>query len=432
MSRRISTTRGLGLGDAKNDWKLPTPIDPQQFGADDEDGDNDKESLEAGLIAPSLAATGRGSKQASKPKAAPVTFQQQQQQQPELSHPPATGNEDSVTMDQDGLLKPSAAAISTMISQQQQQQQQQPPSNLLPSKRPFSAAVERPNNPQQEQHFSSIVSVSTKSSQSTNASTLSGDSYSSGTNYPTHNNNSATVAPNLYPPMGPPAFGAGAGGRSSVFGGTVSVGSIGGSALFPQNDIMIDRVGQQQQQQLPPHPDDPSVVSLSTGVSSLQTTSTASLSHQQPMLLDPNYKIVPKSELHVVYAKQFKKILSNANYHTWHNAVEAHQLKWTSVFVCPKTAELFLSGRYPGALSEQMNGLWWYTKKSQAEHAAAARVLDCLFLRNSSAQRVGSEQPYTERQALFRMPPVVPEPLRITIAAQQTEIRRENQLPPLV
>jgi len=30
-----------------------------------------------------------------------------------------------------------------------------------------------------------------------------------------------------------------------------------------------------------------------------------------------------------------------------------------------------------------MNGLRWYTKKSQAEHAAAARVLDCLFLRGT-------------------------------------------------
>ena len=216
-------------------------------------------------------------------------------------------------------------------------------------------------------------------------------------------------------------------------GGTSSVESIGGSALFPQSDIMFDRLGQQQKQ-LPPHPDDPSVVSLSTGVSSLQTKSTASLPQQQqqhhhrqqPVIPEPNYKIVPKSELHVVYAKQFKKILSNAHYHTWHNAVEAHQLKWTSVFVCLKTAELFLSGRYPGALSEQMNGLWWYTKKSLAEHAAAARVLDCLFLRS------GSAQPCAERQALFRMPPVVPEPQRIAIAAQQAEIRRENQLPPLV
>ena len=169
--------------------------------------------------------------------------------------------------------------------------------------------------------------------------------------------------------------------NSNMPGGTGSVGSIGGSSLFPQNPIMIDRLGQPPlQSQLPPHPDDPSVVSLSSGVSSLQTISTASRQQQQPMLPDPNYKIVPKSELHVVYAKQFKKILSNANYHTWHNAVEAHQLKWTSVFVCPKTAELFLSGRYPGALSEQTNGLWWYTKKTQAEHAAAARVLGLFVL----------------------------------------------------
>jgi hypothetical protein len=182
---------------------------------------------------------------------------------------------------------------------------------------------------------------------------------------------------------------------------------------------------------------------------------------------DPSYKIVPKSELHVFYAKQFKKILSNANFHTWHNAVDAHLLKWTGVFICPCTGELFLSGRYPGAAAELVpvaaeeeetsdnanndgndssgTTLCWYSKKMHAEHAAAARTLDCWAFRQQQQQQqlqqhpllllsgpASREPPYDLAQAVFRLPDTVPAAMRRAIYAQQDDIRRENQLPPWV
>ena len=107
MSRRIRSTRGMGLGEADDEWKLPTPIDPQQFG---DDGDGDKKPR---FAPPSSAATTSIRQPPSKPKAPPVTFQPQQQQQQQQHRSPSyrilrlTG--DSLTMDQDGLLKPAAA-----------------------------------------------------------------------------------------------------------------------------------------------------------------------------------------------------------------------------------------------------------------------------------------------------------------------------------
>jgi len=205
-----------------------------------------------------------------------------------------------------------------------------------------------------------------------------------------------------------------------------------------------------------PHHDDPSVISRITGVlslnASLDHTPTAAAAppqqssqpqQQQQQIPDPNYKVVPKAELHVVYGRVFGKVISSANYHTWHDSGQAHNLQWTSIFVCPATAELYFSGRYPGAVARTMgdsNGLLWFSKKTAAEHAAAARALDCWSyrekFRNTSSNAsqivaVGSEAPYLEQQAIFRLPPSVPEPQREAIRKLQAEIRRVNDLAPL-
>ena len=194
----------------------------------------------------------------------------------------------------------------------------------------------------------------------------------------------------------------------------------------------------------PPQLDDSS---SETGISMLHSVSFAPTPLQQypsssiPIPNRVNNKTVPKSDLHVLYSKQFKTNLSIANYHTWHNGAEAHLLQWTSVFVCPWSGELFLSGRYPNAPTEQMvchNGLYWYTKKMHAEHAAAAHALDCWSIRNDPATLppfISQEPSYNNshnESSVFRLPDTVPEAIRDTIYAQQAEIRKERQLPPLM
>jgi len=429
MSRRgFGLTRGMGLGDARSDWDLPAPIVPpahasaaQQFSEDD-DKDHKMEESSSPMDTSTNEVPNKKVELDRTRIQTPPGFQsfrsindnkQKHQQQlplpstlptytnhPELSHPPPATDDDAATA-------PSRPA----------------------NKRPYSKAIERPSNSnaQQQQH-SSVVSVSTKSSQSTTTSNTTGSSAAS----------TLSGSALQYP--------------AAFQGGTTA---IGGSELFPQSTIGMDRTGTT----VLPYHDDPSVISRITGVTSLNAsldhaptaTATAaaaappqqSSQPQQQQIPDPNYKVVPKAELHVVYGRVFGKVISSANYHTWHDSGQAHNLQWTSIFVCPATGELYFSGRYPGAVARTMgdsNGLLWFSKKTAAEHAAAARALDCWSyrekLRNNSSNAsqivaVGSEAPYLEQQAIFRLPPSVPEPQREAIRKLQAEIRRVNDLAPL-
>lgn len=373
-------TRERDLGDARKDWTLPNPIDPQQYG----DGLPGTQQSAGIAYPPNLS---HSTNQPSCNNLESSTKLNHQQQSPLWAYPSSTAPPahitDFVVMDQDGLLKPAAVV---------HQHNHHVHSNLLPSKRPFSADEGRPNNPlqQQEQYISSCVSISTKGSQPTNESSLSGTSSSP-------SSSGAIVHP------APITFGEGV-------------------TTFP------DR--------LLPQTDDPSATTGFTSLLSVSTTASPLQQYQSSSILYPSRKeIVPKSELHVFYAKQFKKILSNANYHVWHNAVEAHQLKWTSVFVCPCTGELFLSGRYPCTEAERevVGKLCWYTKKVHAEHAAAACALECWSFRNQPVPiPLTRETPYRHvQEGVFRLPDTVPEAIRVTIYAQQAEIRREQHLPSL-
>jgi hypothetical protein len=150
------------------------------------------------------------------------------------------------------------------------------------------------------------------------------------------------------------------------------------------------------------------------------------------------YNYVPKSELHCLYGKR-RKVISSESYHTWHNGGQAHSLKWTSIFVCPITGELFVSGRYSGGdYTTTSDGTVWYSKKLHAEHAAAARVYDCMTFRyptlplSSSVESLGQDIPYAATGAMFTVPPGIPSNIADKIRIQQNTFRNENSLPPLL
>ncbi|KAG7354987.1 hypothetical protein IV203_004343 [Nitzschia inconspicua] len=89
----------------------------------------------------------------------------------------------------------------------------------------------------------------------------------------------------------------------------------------------------------------------------------------------------------------FVSIMDNADGH--------HVPLFSSIFVCPKNGEIFLSGRllnpqYGGDQVIERNNLIWYKKKSNSQFAAAGRALDCFHLREDKKmeERFCAEEPY--------------------------------------
>ena len=159
------------------------------------------------------------------------------------------------------------------------------------------------------------------------------------------------------------------------------------------------------------------IVTNSTGDSSaatLVTNSTASLPQQpkdwismgnQPRIAakansDP--PVVPKAALYVFYGKKPRRVqLSGNAYITWDNGSKTHELKYTSIFICPITKECFIAGHYGDSyFHDPNNNLVWYSKKMLAEHAVAARTLDCWNLREQipDGDRIGLDEPYWPTQ----------------------------------
>jgi hypothetical protein len=94
----------------------------------------------------------------------------------------------------------------------------------------------------------------------------------------------------------------------------------------------------------------------------------------------------PKLTLGNWYLKRYQFVLPNNSFECRDNGDAPHLLKWTCTFTCPLTANTFASGQYVGVDSTRFSTsmgrddcliVWFYTKK-EAEHAAAARALDCL------------------------------------------------------
>ena len=118
----------------------------------------------------------------------------------------------------------------------------------------------------------------------------------------------------------------------------------------------------------------------------------------------PEYRLTnaPKAELYSMYGKdRFRKALCAADYITWNNNGPPHNMRFTSVFVCPITGETFASGSYGTEKTPQYewkDEFCWYPTKKLAEHAAAARAYDCLSFRNVPAGQsyyyIGNDEPY--------------------------------------
>jgi hypothetical protein len=148
---------------------------------------------------------------------------------------------------------------------------------------------------------------------------------------------------------------------------------------------------------------------------------------------------VPKAALHSVYGRPpRRKVISQENYHTWHDSGPPHLLKFTSIFCCPLTGECFASGRYGDPAfyyqhSTRSTGssafVTWYNKKTLAEHGAAARAFDCIASREYAGdegidmipETLGADVPYPYEQS----PPLldsVPDNIRQAIRQAQQGI----------
>lgn len=129
-------------------------------------------------------------------------------------------------------------------------------------------------------------------------------------------------------------------------------------------------------------------------------------------------KETPKGALIKWYERVHKEIsFSPSCFITWHDKGLSHERRYTTVFKCPLTGEIFSCGQYGkvenylvkeeelssetmGDNAEEGNSsVVWYRKRIMAEHAAAARALDCLYLRelrvsHTSAIRLCIEDSY--------------------------------------
>lgn len=94
----------------------------------------------------------------------------------------------------------------------------------------------------------------------------------------------------------------------------------------------------------------------------------------------------PKLTLGNWFYKRYQILLPNDCFECRDNGDAPHLLKWTCIFTCPLTTNRFASGQYVGADDTRFSisrdeddrvVVWFHTKK-EAEHAAAARALDCL------------------------------------------------------
>jgi len=118
--------------------------------------------------------------------------------------------------------------------------------------------------------------------------------------------------------------------------------------------------------------------------------------------------ITPKAALYEWYGKKTRKIQPLAEkFVTWDNGKMDQQQLYTSIFKDPTTNEAFLAGPWSDTAGEgnmelpNKDGLYWFRKKSKAEHAAAARALDCLQLReggNLDSCCFGEAKPYWPSQ----------------------------------
>jgi len=112
----------------------------------------------------------------------------------------------------------------------------------------------------------------------------------------------------------------------------------------------------------------------------------------------------PKDVLYKWYGKKPRKTQIKAGqYLIWDNGRVVNEKLFSAIFVCPLTKEAFLAGpRFKTDVPDKV-GLYWFSRKIMAEHAAAARAGDCLTMResggiDSSRGRLCSLEPYWPSQ----------------------------------
>jgi hypothetical protein len=112
-----------------------------------------------------------------------------------------------------------------------------------------------------------------------------------------------------------------------------------------------------------------------------------------------------KRDLHTRYGSKSKMAITNNDYFTWDDGGMSHNPKYTSIFLCPISKEAFPSGSLRTDITavndtETRAQVVWYSKKISAEHAAAARALDCFRHRDEQetfGERYCAENPHENR-----------------------------------
>jgi hypothetical protein len=106
----------------------------------------------------------------------------------------------------------------------------------------------------------------------------------------------------------------------------------------------------------------------------------------------------PRPVLARYYSEKPRNIKTKFKYFvTWDNSIKNPGMAFfTSSFVCPITNEIFFAGPFSAkgmqitvkkkkmseVVAPDEDGIYWYPSKKMAEHAAAARALDCLLMRD--------------------------------------------------
>lgn len=143
------------------------------------------------------------------------------------------------------------------------------------------------------------------------------------------------------------------------------------------------------------------VVTASTSSTNTDVASVTTMINPALDLAGPD--VIPKQELYFLYGKKPRTVqLKASDYLTWDNGKPVQSVKFTSAFVCPITKEIFLAKSYGDPSSfEKDGGIYWYPKKNLAEHAAAARAVDCWNLREGrhDKKRLSLEIPYSVEDA---------------------------------
>ena len=191
-------------------------------------------------------------------------------------------------------------------------------------------------------------------------------------------------------------------------------------------------------------------------------------------VLNVPFKIseVPMNALGCYYGKYYSQYLIKMSeyYFSWNDQnPKTHLLRWTSVFVCPISAEIFVTGSWlsndplpkyeppsegislsskdmpsveaPNSLPAEQPCRWMKSKKA-AEHGAAAWAYDCfqyrnkLKVENSESLKdistkyigitapIGKEVPYLEEMAILTVPEFVPCEVKVRIEQRQEEVRK--------